>query len=48
MPKGPKPSTAMVATIDVGIFTDPASGEALFACAHPIFWAPFTLVCDGG
>ncbi len=38
----------MVAMIDVGTFTDPASGEALFACAHPIFWASFTLVGDGG
>ena len=38
----------MVATIDVGAFTDPASGEALFACAHPIFWAPFMLVGYGG
>ncbi len=39
---------AMRAMIDEGAFTDPTTGEALFAYAHPIFWAPFTLVGDGG
>jgi len=28
-------------------FTD-QSGKTLFSYAHPIFWAPFTLVGDGG
>ena len=39
---------AMLAMIDGGTYADPASGDALFAYAHPIFWAPFTLVGDGG
>ena len=39
---------AMVAMIDGGTYADPATGEALFSYAHPIFWAPFTLVGDGG
>jgi CHAT domain-containing protein len=34
--------------IDRGTFVDAASGEPLFSYAHPIFWAPFTLVGDGG
>lgn len=25
-----------------------ASGEAIFSYAHPIFWAPFTVVGEGG
>ena len=25
-----------------------AQGRILFSYAHPIFWAPFTLVGDGG
>ena len=39
---------AMLAMIDGGEYADPATGEALFAYAHPIFWAPFTLIGDGG
>ncbi len=39
---------AMVAMIDGGTYADSATGEALFAYAHPIFWAPFTLIGDGG
>ena len=39
---------AMLAMIDAGAYADPASGDALFAYAHPIFWAPFTLIGDGG
>jgi CHAT domain-containing protein len=34
--------------IDRGTFGDAASGELVFSYAHPIFWAPFTLVGDGG
>ncbi len=36
------------AMIDGGTYADPATGEALFAYAHPIFWAPFTLIGDSG
>ena len=39
---------AMLAMIDGGTYADPTTGEALFAYAHPIFWAPFTLIGDGG
>ena len=39
---------AMLAMIDGGIYADPTSGKALFSYAHPIFWAPFTLIGDSG
>ncbi len=39
---------AMIAMIDGGGYADPASPDILFSYAHPIFWAPFTLVGDGG
>ena len=38
---------SMVQLIDGPGFTD-QSGKTLFSYAHPIFWAPFTLVGDGG
>ncbi len=34
--------------IDRGEFVDGETGEPVFSYAHPIFWAPFTLVGDGG
>jgi CHAT domain-containing protein len=34
--------------IDQGTFVDAASGKPVFSYAHPIFWAPFTLIGDGG
>jgi CHAT domain-containing protein len=38
---------AMVALIDgQGMVDD--KGQTVFAYAHPIFWAPFSLVGDGG
>jgi CHAT domain-containing protein len=33
--------------IDRGTFVDAASGKTVFSYAHPIFWAPFTLIGDG-
>ncbi len=39
---------AMIAMIDGGGYAGPASPDILFSYAHPIFWAPFTLVGDGG
>jgi CHAT domain-containing protein len=39
---------AMLAMIDGGAYPLPSSGKALFSYAHPIFWAPFSLVGDGG
>jgi CHAT domain-containing protein len=38
---------AMLSLIDGSGYLD-ASGHMLFTYAHPIFWAPFTLVGDGG
>jgi len=38
---------SMVALIDGPGFVD-AEGQTVFSYAHPIFWAPFTLVGDGG
>jgi CHAT domain-containing protein len=34
--------------IDHGAYLDAASGRTVFSYAHPIFWAPFTLIGDGG
>ncbi len=38
---------AMVAMIDGGGYKDD-SGRTLFDYAHPLFWAPYTLIGDGG
>ena len=38
----------MIDMIDGGVYADEVSGKAVFSYAHPIFWAPFTLVGDGG
>src|SRR4029450_3799224 len=34
--------------IDRGEFVDAARNRVLFSYAHPIFWAPFALIGDGG
>lgn len=39
---------AMVGLIDGPGYIDPDSRQAVFSYAHPIFWAPFSLVGDGG
>jgi CHAT domain-containing protein len=39
---------AMTALIDGPGFVDRQTDTAIFSYAHPIFWAPFTLVGDGG
>ncbi len=39
---------AMLAMIDGPGSVDPATRETLFSYAHPLFWAPFTIVGDGG
>ena len=38
---------AMLAMIDEPGYVD-ADGRTVFSYAHPIFWAPFTLIGDGG
>jgi CHAT domain-containing protein len=38
---------AMLSLIDGPGYVD-AAGRSIFSYAHPIFWAPFTLVGDGG
>jgi CHAT domain-containing protein len=39
---------AELTLIDGDGLVDPATGNAVFSYAHPIFWAPFSLVGDGG
>jgi CHAT domain-containing protein len=39
---------AMTWMIDEAEFADGESGTRIFSYAHPIFWAPFTLVGDDG
>ncbi len=36
------------ALIDRGVYEDERSKRAVFSYAHPLFWAPFILVGDGG
>ena len=38
----------MLALVDGPGYVDPVSGKIVFSYAHPIFWAPFTLIGDGG
>jgi CHAT domain-containing protein len=38
---------AMTALMDGPGYSD-ASGKALFSYAHPLFWAPYTIIGDGG
>jgi len=39
---------AELALIDGPGFVDPGTGKPAFSYAHPLFWAPFSLVGDGG
>lgn len=39
--------TMLVLIEDLGV-VDPATGRLFASYAHPLFWAPFTLVGDGG
>ena len=39
---------SMLELIDSPGFADPSQERPLFSYAHPIFWAPFSLVGDGG
>ena len=39
---------AMVGLIDGDGRVDSKTGEAVFSYAHPLFWAPFSLIGDGG
>ena len=38
---------AMMAMVDGPGFKDD-KGQTLFAYAHPLFWAPYTVIGDGG
>ena len=38
---------AMMALLDGGAFSD-NSGKLLFSYSHPLFWAPYTIIGDGG
>ena len=39
---------AMMAMVDGPGYVEPGTGRTLFSYAHPLFWAPFSLVGDGG
>ena len=39
---------AMSGLIDGKGYVDPKSGKTVFSYAHPLFWAPFSLIGDGG
>ena len=38
---------ATLALLDGPGFTD-GSGRTIFTYAHPLFWAPYTIIGDGG
>ena len=38
---------SMLSLLDGPGYVDPATGKVVFSYAHPIFWAPFSLVGDG-
>ena len=38
----------MNALIDGGVYRDSSTQRIVSSYAHPIFWAPFTLIGDGG
>ena len=38
----------MMALVDGDGYVDPQSGKTVFTYSHPIFWAPFSLIGDGG
>jgi CHAT domain-containing protein len=38
---------AMMALLDQNGFTD-QQGQIVFTYAHPLFWAPYTVIGDGG
>ena len=48
LPRAEALRRARIALVDGPGFVDERSGETLFSYAHPIFWAPFTLIGDGG
>ena len=39
---------AILAMINKGGYVDTKTGKMVFTYAHPIFWAPFSLIGDGG
>lgn len=47
LPRGEALRQAMLALMDGPGFTD-ASGKTVFTYAHPMFWAPYTIIGDGG
>ena len=38
----------MLALIDGPGMVDPRTKKPIYSYAHPLFWAPFSLVGDGG
>jgi CHAT domain-containing protein len=47
MSRGEALRQAMIELLDKGSFAD-ERGKPLFAYAHPLFWAPYTIIGDGG
>jgi len=47
LPRAEALRQAMMALLDGKGFTDPM-GETVFTYAHPLFWAPYTIIGDGG
>jgi CHAT domain-containing protein len=47
MTRGEALRQAMLALMDGGGFKDD-SGKMLYSYAHPLFWAPYTIIGDGG
>ena len=39
---------SMLKLLDARVCRDPKTGKMIYSYAHPIFWAPFSLVGEGG
>jgi CHAT domain-containing protein len=48
LPRGEALRQAMLWLMDEGVFVDRRMNRTVFSYAHPIFWAPFALIGDGG
>jgi len=38
---------SIIKLLDTGVYRDPKTNQAVYAYAHPVFWAPFSLVGEG-
>jgi CHAT domain-containing protein len=47
LPRAVALQKSMLKLLDEGVFREEETGKAVYAYAHPVFWAPFSLVGEG-